>query len=135
MPSQMPTLLRRAAAALALAAGASACNDEKFLTEVPYDFISPENFYRTADDAVAAVSGAYASALHSTGDNYYGRNFVMLVEYMTEMQTPYLSATNERSLVDNYLFTTAHSYIYSTWQGAYSSINRANSVIDRVPAI
>jgi hypothetical protein len=129
---------RRAGAALALVAaalGATACNDKAFLTEVPYDFVGPENFYRTADDARAALAGVYATALHSTGDGYYGRNFVMLIEYLTEMQTPYLSATNERSLVDNYLFTTAHSYIYSSWQGAYQTINRANSVIGRVPAI
>jgi hypothetical protein len=129
---------RRAGTALALAAatlGTAACNDKAYLTEVPFDFVGPENFYRTADDARAALSGVYATALHSTGDGYYGRNFVMLVEYLTEMQTPYLGATNERSLVDNYLFTTAHSYIYSSWQGAYQSINRANSVIGRVPAI
>lgn len=135
MPNRTPNALRRAGAALALALGAAACNDKAYLTEVPYDFVGPENFYRTADDAKAAVAGVYATALHSTGDGYYGRNFVMLVEYLTEMQTPYLSATNERSLVDNYLFTTAHSYIYTSWQGAYLAINRANSVIDRVPAI
>jgi hypothetical protein len=145
MPIHLPQArrragLRRARAALALAAagvvgGAAACNDQAFLTEVPYDFVGPENFYRTADDAKAAVAGVYATALHATGDGYYGRNFVMLVEFLTETQTPYLGATNERSLVDNYLFTTAHSYIYSSWQGAYQAINRANSVIGRVPAI
>jgi hypothetical protein len=134
MPN-LPQTLRRAGAALALAAGAAACDDKAFLTEVPYDFVGPENFYRTADDAKAALSGVYATALHSTGDGYYGRNFVMLVEFLTEMQTPYLGATNERSLVDNYLFTTAHSYIASSWQGAYQAINRANSVVGRVPAI
>ncbi len=115
--------------------GAGACNDEAFLTEVPYDFVGPENFYRTTDDAQAAIAGVYATAVRSTGDNYYGRNFVMLSEFLTEMQTPYLSATNERSLVDNYTFTPAHSYIYSTWQSAYQAINRANSVVGRVPAI
>ena len=121
--------------ALAALLGVAACNDEAFLTEVPYDFVGPENFYRTTDDALAAIAGVYATSVSSSGDNYYGRNFVMLSEFLTEMQTPYLSATNERSLVDNYTFTPAHSYIYSTWQSAYQAINRANSVIDRVPAI
>jgi hypothetical protein len=131
-------VIQRTGAALALLLGglsATACNDEAYLTEVPFDFVGPEQFYRTAADANAALAGVYATAAHSTGDGYYGRNFVMLVEYLTEMQTPYLSATNERSLPDNYLFTPAHSYIYSSWQGAYQAINRANSVIDRVPAI
>ncbi len=116
-------------------AGTTGCNDQKFLTEVPYDFVGPENFYKTSGDALAAIAGVYATSLHTTGDNYYGRNFVMLSEFMTEMQTVYLSATNERSLVDNYTFTASHAYIYSTWQGAYQGINRANSVIGRVPDI
>jgi hypothetical protein len=123
-----------AGAALALA-GISACNDDAFLTEVPFDFVGPENFYQTSGDALAAIAGVYATSTHTTGDNYYGRNFVMLSEFMTEMQTVYLSATNERSLVDNYTFTASHAYIYSTWQGAYQGVNRANSVIGRVPAI
>ncbi len=123
-----------AVAALAVA-GSIGCNDAKFLTEVPYDFVGPENFYQNSTDALAALAGAYATAEHTTGDNYYGRNFIMLSEFMTEMQTVFLSATNERSLVDNYTFTTSHAYIYGVWQSAYQGINRANSVIGRVPAI
>lgn len=123
-----------AGAALALA-GSLGCNDDAFLTEIPYDFVGPENFYQSSGDALAAIAGVYASSLHTTGDGYYGRNFIMLSEFMTEMQTVYLSGTNERSLVDNYTFTASHAYIYTTWQGAYQAINRANSVIDRVPAI
>src|SRR5690242_449422 len=125
----------RAAVALAAIVSLGACNDNKFLTEVPYDFVGPQNFYRNAGDALAAVNGVYASFINTSGDNYYGRNFVMLVEYPTEMVTTYLSATNERSLVDNYTFTPSQSYIYSTWQSAYQAINRANAVIARVPKI
>lgn len=120
-----------AATALLLAA----CNDEAFLTETPIDFVGPGNFYHNATDALAAVNGAYAGFENTSGSNYYGGLFVMLVEFPTEMQTPYLSATNERSLVDNYTFTPSHNYIYQSWLGAYSIINRANGVIARVPAI
>ena len=74
-----------------------ACNDDAFLTERPFDFIGPTNFYRNAGDALAAINGVYADFINSTGDNYYGRNFVMLVEHPTEMWTSRLSATNERS--------------------------------------
>ena len=131
---------RRASLAFAAAALATlgACNDKEFLTEVPYDFVGPTNFYRTAGDALAALNGAYASLENSaTGgsDNYYGRNLVMLVEYPAEALTTRLSATNERTLTDVYTYTPGHAYIYSVWQGAYGAINRANAVIDRVPAI
>jgi hypothetical protein len=125
--------------ALALATSAviatAACDDNKFLTETPIDFVGPGNFYNNATDALAAVNGAYAGFENTSGTNYYGGLFVMLVEFPTEMQTPYLSAGNERSLVDNYTFTPSHNYIYQSWLGAYNIINRSNAVIDRVPAI
>src|SRR5436853_4530494 len=127
--------LSRAVAVALVAIVGFGCNDNKFLTEVPYDFVGPQNFYRNATDALAAVNGVYASFINTSGDNYYGRNFVMLVEYPTEMVTSLLSATNERSLVDNYTFTPSQSYIYSTWQSAYAAINRANAVIAHVPKI
>jgi hypothetical protein len=136
----MQTRFRPAAAALvgALAATmvvAGACNDNQFLTETPIDFVGPPNFYKTAGDAIAAVNGVYATLENTSGTNYYGGLFVMLVEYPTEMQTPYLSAGNERSLVDNYTFTPSHNYILQTWNYAYATINRANAVIGHVPGI
>src|SRR5215208_5583452 len=131
--------IRHTAAALAIAAALSltttACNDEAFLTEQPIDFVGPANFYRNSDDALAAVNGVYSGFVNTSSSNYYGGLFVMLVEYPTEMMTPYLSAGNERSTVDNYTFTPSHNYIYQSWLGAYAMINRANSVIERVPAI
>src|SRR5207248_3187575 len=122
-------------AALSAVTVALACNDKKFLTERPFDFIGPTNFYRNAGDALAAVNGVYADFINSTGDNYYGRNFVMLVEHPTEMWTSRLSATNERSQPDVYAIPVSHAYVQSVWASAYDAINRANSVLDHVPAI
>jgi hypothetical protein len=130
--------MQRRTAAVALAAallGAAACSDDAFLTEQPFDFIGPTNFYRTAGDAVAAVNGVYASFINTSGDGYYGRNFVMLSELSTEVTTTYLSASNVRSLPDNYTHTSTHEYIETTWEGAFQAINRANAVIERVPSI
>src|SRR5581483_9338526 len=112
-----------------------ACNDKKFLTEQPFDFIGPQNLYNNAGDALAAINGVYADFINSTGDNYYGRNFVMLVEHPTEMWTSRLSATNERSQPDNYSIPVSHSYVQSVWASAYDAVNRANSVLDHVPSI
>ena len=112
-----------------------ACNDKQFLTEQPFDFIGPTNFYRNAGDALAAINGVYADFINSTGDNYYGRNFVMLVEHPTEMWTSRLSATNERSMSDVYSLFPGHAYVTSVWQSAYDAINRCNSVLDHVPSI
>ena len=112
-----------------------ACNDDKFLTERPFDFIGPANFYNNAGDAQAAINGVYADFINSTGDNYYGRNFVMIVEHMTEMWTSRLGATNERMQPDVYAIPVTHAYVQSIWAAAYDAINRANSVLDHVPSI
>lgn len=113
----------------------TACNDKQFLTERPFDFVGPANFYGNAGDAAAAVNAVYSAFINSTGDNYYGRNFVMLAEHTTEMWTSRLSATNERSQPDVYAIPVGHAYVQSVWQSAYLAINRANSVIEHVPGI
>src|SRR5689334_25117658 len=95
----------RAIALLAAFVGVTACSDN-FLNEVPADFVAPENFYRNQDDALSALTAAYATfiTLPSPLGNadYLGRNMSMLIEYPTEMVTSRLSATNERSLMGTY---------------------------------
>jgi starch-binding outer membrane protein, SusD/RagB family len=136
MKNHLRTIALLAAAALPVAA----CGED-FLTETPSAFVSPENFYKTAGDAIAAVNAAYATFItpgNGLGSSdYYGRNYWMLVEYPTEVVTGRLSATNERSLMDNYnaAFNSEHAYLPTVWRAAYSGINRANSVIAHVPGV
>lgn len=131
----MITKSMRIVAALGALTVAIACNDDKFLTEKPFDFIGPTNFYHNSGDALAAINAVYADFINGTGDNYYGRNFVMLVEHPTEMWTSRLSATNERSQPDVYSLPVSHAYVQSVWASAYDAINRTNSVLDHVPSI
>jgi hypothetical protein len=123
---------------LAATAVAGCSND---LTEVPYSFVAPENFYRNADDALAALAGAYdgfqadVDALGVDDTEYYGRHYWMLVEYPTEVMTVRLGTTNERTEPDIFRVHPGHTYIIGIWQSAYHAVNRANSVIDNVPGI
>jgi hypothetical protein len=122
-----------------LMAALAACEDH--LTEVPYSFVAPENFYRNADDALAALSGAYdgfqadVDALGIDDIEYYGRHFWMLTDYPTETMTLRLGATNERTDADVFTLDPAHTYIIGIWQSAFHAVNRANAVIDNVPGI
>ena len=124
----------------ALALGLSACGEDH-LTEVPYSFVAPENFYRNADDALAALSGAYdgfqadVDALGIDDTEYYGRHYWMLVEYPTEAVTVRLGATNERTEPDIFRVGPSHNYIAGIWQSAFHAVNRANAVIDNVSGI
>lgn len=131
--------IRAIALLTALTAG-TACSDE-FITEVPSDFVRPENFYRNQNDALSALTSAYATFINLPSplsvQQYVGRNLWMLVEYPTEVTTTRLSAANERSLMGTYhaQFSSSHAYLEGVWQAAYSGINRANTVIARVPEI
>jgi hypothetical protein len=130
----------RVVALFATVAIVAACNDD-FLTETPSSFVAPENFYRNEGDALSALTAAYATFVdqHSPFSNsdYLGRNLTMLVEYPTEVTTSRLSGGNERSMIGNFhaQFTSSHPYLETVWQVAYAGINRANSVIDRVPDV
>lgn len=132
----MRTHLAAVLAVLALAL--PACDDGEFLTEVPRDFVGPENFFRNADDAIAAVNGVYAgfiSPLNCGSDDYYGRNFLMLVEYPGEALTSRYGATHDRGGIDAFNITTEHPYLATTWLCAYSAIGSANLVAAKVPGI
>lgn len=129
----------RALAVVGALALLGACEND--LTEVPYSFVAPENFYRNADDALAALSGAYdgfqadVDALGVDDTEYYGRHYWMLVDYPTETMTVRLGATNERTMPDIFTVTPSHNYVIGIWQSAFHAVNRANSVIDNVPGI
>jgi len=129
----------RALGLLGALAVLGACGDH--LTEVPYSFVSPQNFYRNADDALAALSGAYdgfqadVDALGVDDTEYYGRHFWMLADYPTETMTLRLGATNERTMPDIFTVTPSHNYVIGIWQSAFHAVNRANSVISNVPGI
>jgi hypothetical protein len=129
----------RALAVLGVVALAGACEND--LTEVPYSFVAPENFYRNADDALAALAGAYdgfqadVDALGIDDTEYYGRHFWMLVDYPTETMTVRLGATNERTMPDIFTVNASHNYVIGVWQSAFHAVNRANSVISNVPGI
>jgi len=129
--------LNRAAIAALLVLALPAC-DGDWLTEVPRDFVGPENFFRNADDAIAAVNGVYAgfiSPLNCGADDYYGRNFIMLVEYPGETVTSRYGATHDRGSIDALNMTVDHPYTSTTWLCAYSVIGSANLVIANVPNI
>ena len=118
--------------------GTTACTDDGFLSEVPEDFIGPENFFRNADDAIAAVNGVYASFNTPNGygvDDYYGRNFYMLVDYPGESLTSRYGATHDRGSIDAFNYTVEHPYLPTVWGAAYSAIASANAVIANVPGI
>jgi hypothetical protein len=132
-------LIIKAAAILLVAGSLTGC--KKFLEEKPYSFVAPENFYKTAADAELALTGVYdvlnvASIQGQGNHNMWGRG----MHSLTSVGNDELIADNTATEVDyisysNYTYGSQTPVAAFTWVFLYAGVNRANYLIQRVPAI
>jgi len=66
---------------------------KKQLTETPYSFLTPTNYYKNAQDAQTALNGAF-SALQPQG--YYQRTIYIMTECPADCLQPLLTQNQER---------------------------------------
>jgi len=107
---------------------------EEFLTEEPYDFIGPANFYENAQQLEDLVSGP-PRIFREPGSRMMGRHWWLLSDTPAPYATNRYSLTHLRTQMDSWTYGPGHSYIKDIWQWLYIGINRANAVIDNGPAI
>ncbi len=108
------------------------------LEETPYSSIFTENFYKTAEDAEAAITSTYGSlaSLYSgpaplivsdfSADQVYARPVVGRDTYTLFSYDKQYSAAKS--------FDRTHESPLQIWR-AYSGIEKANWVLERVPTI
>ncbi|MDD2798021.1 MAG: RagB/SusD family nutrient uptake outer membrane protein [Bacteroidales bacterium] len=110
--------------AFALLLITSACD----LKEKPLDFVNPEEYYRTNEELIYGLNGAY-STLRNT--SYYGANFPLASEAFIDVL--YSSNTNftPYSNVNSTLGLANNATLMGMWAALYSTINHANVVISR----
>src|SRR5436309_8300745 len=132
--SRKPHMTKSLAAvgAFILLVVAPACTD---LTEVPQSAISPENFYRNADEVIGGLASVYAQ-LRSTTDEAYN-----ISEISTdEMIVP----TRGQDWYDNGKWLDIHRQTFSpaspagldninsAWTNLFIGVARANVVLDGI---
>ena len=105
------------------------CSDE-FLVRPPLNQISEESFWKTENDAVLAVNAIY-DALQT--DMAYRLGSIMFGDIagddMTSFDTEWFVA------YDNFTVNASDKQVKRAWRGWWAGIARANSVLDRVPAM
>lgn len=110
----------------------ASCN---VLEQTPESNFTPENFYRNADDAKAAVSSVYD--LMNTAEMY--NQIVWILQDQATDDSEWgggrSTANQAKNDLDKYTFTPATSTFQSLWAATYRAINRANTVISRVPNV
>jgi len=114
----------------ALAGLVFATSCDSFLDPSPSDVLTPENFYKTSSDAVAATNAVYESTKWS-----YWLGFWYISDIATDdiMAGPRFGSDGHR--MSDYIFDATEWPMGDMWGSAYWIINRANAVLDRVPGI
>lgn len=103
----------------------------KSLDEKPDNFISPVNFYKTKNDALAAITGVYAPVRLN---GFVARNYAILGEITTDNMFP-LNNSAPRIELDTYTHTAQNGILRETWDNFYIGITRANGAINNIPGI
>jgi len=102
------------------------------LKEEPYGFPSTGNFYKSEDDANAALIYAY-SILPEI--EYYSREFMTVTEIPTENLTVKPDAGANNFELDELRTLADNVDLLTIWRYPFIGINRANAVITNVPSV
>lgn len=110
---------------------------DNILVEEPTSFIGPANFYQNAEDAEAALSGAYSQITQGSFNGYIASYKLMR---MLEKPSPEVGVgTNTPEFVfDEWTWTSGtgeRGVLPQYYESAYRGINSANAVISNVPEI
>lgn len=105
---------------------------DEFLEEKPLSFLSPENYYQDESDLFTALVGVY-DGLGDNSQTFLARR-LHYITWFTSGEA-YSGNLTDQQLLSNYSYTSDHSDINSVWNSMYSTINRANTVIGRAPAV
>ncbi len=103
------------------------------LEETPDDFLSPQNFYRTATDAEAAIVSAYAPLVATGGFQVHLLRPLIVSPDLGRVRPNEPQARIRR--LGTLDISPENQYITAIWGAFYETISRANIVIERVPEI
>ncbi|WP_428667385.1 RagB/SusD family nutrient uptake outer membrane protein [Runella sp.] len=118
--------------ALTLTFGVTSCD---VLDQIPESSFTPDNFYKNADDAKAAMNSVYD--LMNTAEMYNQVMWILQDQATDDAEWGggRSTANQAKNDLDKYTFTPATSTFQSVWTTVYRAISRANTVIDRLPAV
>ena len=106
----------------------SACNKE--ISKAPISNLTTGNFWKTANDAEAGLTGAYNSL--------YQQFYIWDYETNGDVQSDncYAGGNNpDNFAIDNYQLNALNGNVTRDWQGLYDGVANANAVLDNVPGI
>lgn len=111
----------------------SACSG--LLNKQPVDQISTGTYYKTKNDAIAAVNGVYAY-LTFDSFNFFNRGFYLLTDLPTDDAAPGQGVDNSYILaLQNYTYGPTNDRLATFWQDSYTMLNADNMAIAKIPGV
>ncbi|MDZ7359679.1 MAG: RagB/SusD family nutrient uptake outer membrane protein [candidate division KSB1 bacterium] len=102
------------------------------LDETPFSAVTPENFYRTEEELVAAVIPVYANLLnYSWGDYMFLQEVASDEIFIPQRGGDWGDGGIWRELQEH-KWTPTHGFVNGAWLAAYTGIARANSVLENL---
>src|SRR5919202_15135 len=103
-------------------------------------FIEAGKFYKTKDDAVAAVNAVYSHLSHDVGNGtdfgLYQRQLHLVTDMISDDANAGAGATNQNVLAMGAVtFVSTNDRVEKNWRQHYAAINRANAALDNIPNI
>ncbi|WP_162415889.1 RagB/SusD family nutrient uptake outer membrane protein [Cyclobacterium roseum] len=119
---------------LILSLGFAGCDE--FLEENPETFISPNAYYRNAEDAQSAINAVYAILPRFYQGIAYGESVFFTLEMPSDQADSGTGVSVvDQDRLDAYIYDPAIRHLRLWWQYSYQGINAANSVLYYVPEI
>jgi hypothetical protein len=116
------------------AAALISCNK---LTEHPQGSITPDDFYQTQSDALAAVTAVYSTLTTDVNGDFpiYGRNLNLLIDNPSDNQVYSPSNTNpDVRALGTATYVSTNDRVHKIYAQLYWGIDKANIAIDNIPA-
>lgn len=108
------------------------------LQENPQGSLTPQNFYQTQSDAIAAVTAVYSTLTTDINNDFpiYGRDLNLLIDNTSDNQVYSPSNTNpDVRALGTATYVSTNDRVHKIYSQLYWSIDAANIAIDRIPAI
>src|ERR1700681_4911457 len=131
----MKTKIAAAGVVALLVLAAPACTD---LTEAPSSAITPENFYRNADEALGGLASVYAQ-LRQTNENYYNISEISTDEMIVPTRGQDWYDNGKWLDIHRQTFTANSAagldLINNAWVDLFTGIARANVVLNGISTV
>ncbi|MDR2911902.1 MAG: RagB/SusD family nutrient uptake outer membrane protein [Alistipes sp.] len=127
----MKRYISKAGLAVALTVTLASCD---FLGEDPKTFLSPDNYYNSEAQVIAAVNGGYTFLDDIFGgDIERGTQVYLFMDYLAGYAIrPYAGASTDIYQTQNLTVEDDNLIVAKFWQTAYTAIENSNSVIEGI---